>query len=176
MRKALGIVMMLMVVSVFLLTIRGDRTALEDTQLDYDANKEITTLQQQFEAGYPQTPKEVVAYYNDVLAIQYHAAMPEKAIPETITLARNVYSKALSNLNDHSAQVAQFQKEYVRNQKENNYYQAGTIKEIAFEEDMLAYVDVDYELTEAGFQRTYELVFEDEKWRINKWQDKMPNK
>ncbi|MGL4800468.1 MAG: DUF6715 family protein [Cellulosilyticaceae bacterium] len=178
MRKVLAVLLMFLVCTVYVMSIRtddkGNRTegATQQTSVEQvDVKQGIQEIYDTVKIAYPTTPKEVMQYYNKLMQYQYSKEAIIEDAPLAVDTMRMFYSKGLLNLNDYNRQIELFSAEVEANKENKLYLIESDIKSIAFTQENMALIEVVHTTTTKELERQYWMIREDEVWKIHKWQD-----
>lgn len=182
MRKAIAVLIMLGVCSIYFLAMKSqdvadvvDTVAIEE-ELKADMNERIERIIEQIEAEYPATPKLLIEVSNEIMEVQYSEAWEQdnELEKQTLLALRLLCSNRLLELNTYNKQIENLRTELVKNHRENVYLNKSTIKSINFLTPDDAFVEVVYDTTKGSQKREYTLVKEEGLWKIYSWKDLGP--
>lgn len=175
MRKIGAILLMLLVCTVYILSIKQKDEA---TSKETPIVEQAISLEQKFEelkkilkSDYPGTPKEIIELYNEAITYQYSEEMTQDYVEDTITVMRMIYSQELIALNHYEGQVERLREEVLLNEQNKLYITKSSIESIEFTEENIAIVNVAYDTTLKTIHRTYYMVRENNHWKIHSWND-----
>lgn len=182
MRKAIAVLIMLGVCSIYFLAMKSqgvadvvDTVAIQE-ELKADMNERIERIIEQIEAEYPATPKLLIEVSNEIMEVQYSEAWePDNELEKQTLLAlRLLCSNRLLELNTYNKQIENLRTELIKNHRENVYLNKSTIESINFLTPDDAFVEVVYDTTKGTQKREYTLVKEEGLWKIYSWKDLGP--
>lgn len=182
MRKAIAILIMLGVCSIYFLAMKSqdvadvvDTVAIQE-ELKADMNERIERIIEQIEAEYPATPKLLIEVSNEIMEVQYSEAWePDNELEKQTLLAlRLLCSNRLLELNTYNKQIENLRTELIKNHTEGVYLNNSKIESINFLTPDDAFVEVIYDTTKGTQKREYTLVKEEGLWKIYSWKDLGP--
>lgn len=182
MRKAIAVLIMLGVCSIYFLAMKSqgvadvvDTVAIQE-ELKADMNERIERIIEQIEAEYPATPKLLIEVSNEIMEVQYSEAWePDNELEKQTLLAlRLLCSNRLLELNTYNKQIENLRTELIKNHRENVYLNKSTIESINFLTPDDTFVEVVYDTTKGTQKREYTLVKEEGLWKIYSWKDLGP--
>ena len=174
MQKVLAILLMLLVCTVYILSIRDDTKVGEKKNSHETANiqKELQALEEKLQYEETLTPKEVILLHNQLMEYAYSEAMKEEDVKSLIDTMRRLYSKELLALNDYEGQIELFKQEVLNNQDKKMFIKESEIESIEFTESNTALVKVVHGTTKEQVERMYTLIKEDSGWKIYSWENR----
>ncbi|MDA3730021.1 hypothetical protein PBV87_00640 [Niameybacter massiliensis] len=182
MRKAIAVLIMLGVCSIYFLAMESqdvadvvDTVAIQE-ELKADMNERIERIIEQIEAEYPATPKLLIEVSNEIMEVQYSEAWePDNELEKQTLLAlRLLCSNRLLELNTYNKQIENLRTELIKNHTEGVYLNNSKIESINFLTPDDAFVEVIYDTTKGTQKREYTLVKEEGLWKIYSWKDLGP--
>lgn len=182
MRKAIAVLIMLGVCSIYFLAMKSqgvadvvDTVAIQE-ELKADMNERIERIIEQIEAEYPATPKLLIEVSNEIMEVQYSEAWePDNELEKQTLLAlRLLCSNRLLELNTYNKQIENLRTELIKNHTEGVYLNNSKIESINFLTPDDAFVEVIYDTTKGTQKREYTLVKEEGLWKIYSWKDLGP--
>lgn len=182
MRKAIAVLIMLGVCSIYFLAMKSqdvadvvDTVAIQE-KLKADMNERIERIIEQIEAEYPATPKLLIEVSNEIMEVQYSEAWePDNELEKQTLLAlRLLCSNRLLELNTYNKQIENLRTELIKNHTEGVYLNNSKIESINFLTPDDAFVEVIYDTTKGTQKREYTLVKEEGLWKIYSWKDLGP--
>lgn len=164
MRKVLAILLMLLVCSVYILSIRSDQTALPN-----EKKLPLETVKETIVEDYPKTPREVIQLHGEIMMYQYSQEMDEVYLNHTVELLRMLYTDELKNLNEKAFQIERLKQELTNNTLQGLYLESYTIETIEFTHEYIAEIRVKYITTQNEILLTYAVIKKDNQWKIHNW-------
>lgn len=140
-------------------------------------DKKFEDIKQRIEEDYPATAKEVIQVYNELMGYAYCSSMKDDYIEEYIEGVSLLYSKELLELNPQEQQVATLTAERITDEARPLILIESEIETVVKAEnngtisDTSAQVEVMHYTNKGDIARTYNLIKEDGKWKINSWID-----
>lgn len=174
MRKGFAILIMLLVCSVYVISIKQDPKGSNEKKGSVDLNKQISKLEilnAEIQQNYPSTPKAVIEANNRIMSYHFSKDMTPEEVGIAVDTLRLLYSKELLELNDRQQQIDQLTLEILNTQLEEAYLEESTIDTIEFVDDYLTIVEVSYHLSSGKNLRTYYVIRENGQWKIHSWED-----
>lgn len=179
MRKALAVLIMISVCSIYFIAMKNkgvEQVSKEETtflKANVEMEKRIQEITKEIEKEYPKTPKLLMETANEIMKLQYSKEWePESQIEsQTLLALRLLYSKELLALNSYEKQLEALEMELSQNQKEDLYLKEARIDSIKFETADHALVSVFNETNKGMQQREYTLIKEEGLWKIYSWTD-----
>ncbi|MGL4363021.1 MAG: DUF6715 family protein [Cellulosilyticaceae bacterium] len=182
MRKVFAILLMILICTVYMLSIRKDVTKDEIVQEKMLDEQEIViaTIEERLEnvkktlnTEYPSTPKELMTTFNEVMQCQYNKEIEIDKLEDTVNLTRMMYSEELISLNEYERQYSTIVQEITENNKSGLFITGSRIVSIEFKLENMAYIIVVYETTKGELARGYDIIKENAQWKIHDWKDLM---
>ncbi len=175
--KKFGIIIFMIVMCVaYFFYAKSRPVAKNDVVLNaIKVDKKFEELKTKIEEEYPSTPKEVIQIYNEMMGYAYCTSMKDAYIEDYITDLNLLYSKELMELNPKEQQVAKFTAERLADTEKPLVVLESEIEAVVKVEkngqisDTDAQVEVKHSTNQGDITRTYSLVKEDGKWKINSW-------
>lgn len=173
MRKVLAVLIMLLIGSIYVLSIKQDGQGVDNhmTQESSENVKRLVELEEILETKYPNTPKEVIEIHNELMQRQYSKQVDEAMLKEIVKLVRELYASELLGLNTYEAQLEGIFQEVDANKEQDIFLESSTIETIEFIDQQLTIVEVKHHITQKTIERMYYLVKEEDKWKIRSWKD-----
>lgn len=140
-------------------------------------DKKFEDIKQSIEEDYPATAKEVMKVYNELMSYAYCSSMKDDYVDEYVADVSLLYSKELLKLNPQEQQVAMITAERITEESKPLIIIESEIETVVKAEvdgkisDESAQVEVMHYTNKGDIARTYTLIKEDGKWKINSWQD-----
>ncbi len=179
MGKVIGIVLVVVVLiaAVFIFSGRISENTTFNSKIQkssHNVQKELDNISDSLKDEYPATPDEVINTHNQLMKVLYNPAATEKNIDDYVMAIRKLYSKELLAMNTVEDQVATLTKEKsddATNQLEiiTNEIKKTYIVKDNEGNDTSAEINVLHLTNQGSINRTYFLVMEDGKWKINSW-------
>lgn len=175
MQKVIAILLMLLVCTVYIVSIKQEKsTTIKDQVVSNEViqiDEELENIQKILQNQYPGTPKELIFIYNQIMGYQYSEQMEEEYIEDIVTTMRMTYSESLIALNHYEGQVERLGEELKQNANEKLYLIDSSTESIEFTQDNTAIVKVVYQTTVEKLERTYYIIKENNQWKIHSWED-----
>lgn len=179
MRKALAVLIMISVCSIYFIAMKNkgvEQISTEETtflKANVEMDKRIQEITKEIEKEYPKTPKLLIQTANEIMKLQYSKEWePESKIEsQTLLALRLLYSEELLALNSYEKQLEALEMELSQNNKEDLYLKEARIDSIKFETADHALVSVFNETNKGMQQREYTLIKEEGLWKIYSWTD-----
>lgn len=179
MRKALAVLIMISVCSIYFIAMKNkgvEQISTEETtflKANVEMDKRIQEITKEIEKEYPKTPKLLIETANEIMKLQYSKEWePESKIEsQTLLALRLLYSEELLALNSYEKQLEALEMELSQNNKEDLYLKEARIDSIKFETADHALVSVFNETNKGMQQREYTLIKEEGLWKIYSWTD-----
>lgn len=135
--------------------------------------KEAVTIEEissELDSNYPNQVREVIQIYNQLLDFYYKDQLKDDQLELYVTATRKLYSNELNQLNPMEKQLEALKTEekikLVASQIQDIYVQRNEE-----DEDIRAEVVMIYATESGSFMRNYNLIKENECWKINSWKD-----
>nr|WP_307992304.1 DUF6715 family protein [uncultured Niameybacter sp.] len=179
MRKALAVLIMISVCSIYFIAMKNkgvEQVSTEETtflKANVEMDKRIQEITKEIEKEYPKTPKLLIETANEIMKLQYSKEWePESKIEsQTLLALRLLYSEELLALNSYEKQLEALEMELSQNHKKDLYLKEARIDSIKFETADHALVSVLNETNKGMQQREYTLIKEEGLWKIYSWID-----
>lgn len=170
MRKILAILIMLLVCSVYILSLNKEAISEDKSQQELvEGQSVLGNLREILTDNYPKTPKEVVEVNNQIMMYQYSNEIEVEEVEEVVELIRLLYTADLNALNDKNQQVQHLKEEIILNMGNDFCLKESSIEAINFTHENIAEVHVRYVTSQSEITRIYTVMREDEKWKIHNW-------
>lgn len=181
MRKAIALVVMIVVCSIYFVAMNHageekqvattDNTLVENIKVQDVRLEDIRDTIQEIEEAYPSTPKALIEMHNDIMGLQYGENVISELTEETMKALRMLYSKELISLNDSNRQLELLAAELKHNKEVGIYLVGSTIESIAFPTPDTALIEIMHEMTRESQKRQYTLIKQEGLWKIHSWKD-----
>ena len=147
-----------------------------DTIVAIQVDKKFEQIKEQIESEYPATPKEVMQVYNELMGYAYCSSMKDQYIGDYVQDLRLLYSQELLERNTEEQQILAITAERITDVEKPLILIASNIEAVIKSQDNTSEtkmeVEVKHSTNKGDILRTYHLVKENEKWKIDSWQDK----
>lgn len=177
MKKLLLTLVMVGICVIFFFSVRGRGKTVNTDSQTIRLEKELASCKEQLEQDYPETPKEVVEIYNKLMGLLYSSSMKDQYITTYVEIVRELYSKELLELNTQEAQEMGIKLSREEQIDSPLIIIGSEVQEVirvkendSIKEDDVQ-VEVTYYMNSGDINRTYHLIKEDDKWKINSWED-----
>lgn len=177
MRKFWIVLFMIVMCVAYFFYVREKATAPQETVVAIQVNEKFAEIKKQLESEYPSTPKEVMQVYNELMGYAYCSSMKDTYIDAYVDDLRLLYSKGILENNTKEQQVAALTLERIQKEDAPLIIISSTVEAVIKTQvgdtisDTSAQVEVKHFTNQGNFTRTYTLVKEDGKWKIDKWQN-----
>lgn len=151
-----------------------NETVINAIQVD----KKFEDIKENIAEDYPSTPKDVMKTYNELMGYAYCTSMKDEYLADYVADISLLYSKKLLELNSQEQQVAALTADRLANAEKPVIVIESRIETVLKAEedgeisDTTAQVEVMHYTNKGDITRTYSLIKEDGKWKINSWKDK----
>lgn len=179
MRKAVGVGLIIIVIGLFSwftykqFTADGSDFSFKESISKLFKKEDAVTIESiasELESNYPSQVREVIEKYNQLLAMRYKDQLKEDQLELYVKATRKLYSNELNELNPMEKQLEGLKSEekikLVASQIQDIYIQRNEE-----DEDIRAEVVMIYATESGSFMRNYNLIKENECWKINSWKD-----
>lgn len=122
---------------------------------------------------YPRSPKEVIESHNKLMKYEYSKEIKEEDIPLLLETMRMIYSEELLKTNSLESQQTSLLVEMASNKEKGLYIIGSEIGDILYKDADKVTIMVKHSTTLGDISRSYDLIQENEKWKINYWEDKL---
>ncbi|MEF9959837.1 MAG: DUF6715 family protein [Niameybacter sp.] len=179
MRKALAVLIMISVCSIYFIAMKNRDSVTEVKSIDIEETIEgastvaIDAIIEAIERQYPETPRLLMEMNNQIMEVQYSDdwAVDSEVEKQTLYALRLLFSEELLALNKYEKQFEHLRAELIKNHAESIYLEGSQIESINFLTPDDAFVEVLYKTTKGAQKRQYTLVKEDGLWKIYSWKD-----
>lgn len=129
----------------------------------------ITNEMKGLESSYPSSPKGVIESHNKLMAYEYSKEITENDISLLIEAMRMLYTEALLDINTLESQKLSLTAEIITNKGKGIYIIDNEVGDILYEDENKVAIIVKHFTTIGDITRKYDLIKEDDRWKINRW-------
>lgn len=147
----------------------------ENTTSSIDAIKTLEGLMESIETDYPNSPGDLILLHNEIMSVGYSLGIDDDNVGEYVDVIRNLYSSGFKDINPREEQIEAFKSEIDKN-KENSFAitssdveEVTVVKSEETGDEKAAEVVVKHSTNQGYIVRTYNVIKEDEKWKIHGW-------
>lgn len=135
----------------------------------------LQTETTRLETEYPKTPEAVIESHNKIMEYQYSQQMEQGLVDEAVIALRHLYSEALLEMNPKEQQEFIMVGELLDNKQNKIHMIKSEIETVEYSSKKdAATIKVKHYTTKGDKLRNYDLVLENNKWKINGWKNIKP--
>lgn len=170
MKKAVVLIIMVFICGIYIYSIRGKVAKVKKNK---PTQKELLEqIKEDILTSYPPKLQEVIEIANQILMIQYSKEMQEEDIALAVETNRLLYAKELLDMNVKEVQEENLKQQIALNKLQSAYMIGSKVEGIEYnKQDKTAQATVIYYTTKSDIQREYELIQEDNQWKLYTWED-----
>lgn len=159
--------LILMCIAYFVL-IKMDITGKD---IENKVNTLITNEKNELIQTYPSSPEGVIDSHNRLMQYEYNKELRNEDIPVLIETMRMLYSDKLVANNLLEIQEISLTQEIASNREKELYMTGSKVGDVIYKEEDKVTAIVQHFTTLGGVRRTYHLIKENDRWKINSWED-----
>lgn len=172
MRKIIVTLGLVLMCIMYFILIRKDIVEKDsNSKIDVLINKEKNELTQ----TYPSSPKDIVESHNRLMQYEYSKEIRDENIPLLLETMRMVYSEELLKANSLESQQTSLLIEIANNREKGLYMIGSQLGDILYSDEDKVTITVKHFTTLGDIVRNYNLIEENKKWKINHWENKLPD-